>query len=156
MSYLNFISTIVSAIGMIFITYYVYKMAKVNDQKDKYLRYIYELYYQIENDTTIISKLSSNKEAEAEEHNQSLLCRHVKINSVMMLYYVNRFPGYNSARTELWKILIQLIAYPSDVELYDSFSIAFTSFCLRIKKNKFESQCFTIDPKKDGYANESF
>lgn len=148
---------IVSSIGMILMSYYIYRMSTLYTRKEDYLRYIVETYYCVENDSKVLVDLLENEDVSKDNATIEHLCRHISVNCTVMYYYIKRFPGYNSERQNLCHILLLISLKPmSSIHLYDNLSQKLVSFCLSIQKKRRDSVTFSIDPVKQGYAQEDF
>lgn len=145
------ISAPVSAIGMLFITHYVYKMTNKNSLKENYFRHMVELYYRIEKDSKkiVLSKTSASNVSVSELDNceKELACRRIKVNCTLMIYYLLRIPGYYKGRTNFECLLIELSKNPYETRLYVDLADFFNDFCWEFKGKKKENHTFNLDYK---------
>lgn len=141
----------------IVLTYYIYKLSNENNKKDNYLRYIVDLYYRIEDDSTLFLDLlhaSNSNQITSDEYRIKKLRRQIVTNSTLMLYYVRRFPGYYKERINFIWALIDISRYPQKAELYDNLVKEFNDFCEGIKKKKNKDGSYTIRFDRQGYPEE--
>lgn len=141
----------------ILLTYFIYKLSSENNKKDNYLRYIVDLYYRIEDDSTLFLDLlhaSNSNQITSDEYRIKKLRRQIVTNSTLMLYYVRRFPGYYKERHNFKLALIDITRYPQKTELYDNLAKEFNDFCEGIKKKKDKDGSYTIRFDRQGYSEE--
>ena len=142
------ISSVISALGMSFITYYVYKLSSVNSKKDTYLQNIAKIVDQIELYYYALKK-------EKDEDKKQLLQRRIVTNCSMAVFYIQRFPGYNDKRLDLVCTFLYISKNLDDWYM-DKLPSDFHDFCMEIKKNKRSSECHTFNSDKPGEKTESF
>ena len=104
LSFWNFLlesAPLISAVGMIVITYYVYHLSQKDTNRDHYLRYIVDLYYRIEDDSERL-RIDCSKDRDTNcsvcfQH-QKQYKRRISVNCILMRDYIKRFPGYYPSR----------------------------------------------------------
>lgn len=143
------ISAFISAIGMIYITFLIYDLSNENTKKDSYMKSIAKLYNTIEDDfksLTFIKLKSSNV-------NCNSYIRRIKANSILMCYYIERFPGYNECRNQLFHKGMLINYDPENEENYKEFVKEFSHFCLSVRKRKKSSETFPFED--NGYVRSN-
>lgn len=142
------ISSVISALGMSVITYYIYKLSSVNSKKDTYLQNIARIVDQIE-----IYYYALNKEKD--DGKKQLLQRRIVTNCSMAVFYLKRFPGYNNKRLDFICTFLYISKNLDDWYM-DKLPYDFYNFCMEVKKNKKSSECHTFNFDKPGEKTESF
>lgn len=142
-------SSFISGVGMIFITYLVYDLTNENTKKDSYMKSIAKLYYAIEDDFKSLSSTDLNTSCV----DSSSYIRRIKANSILMCYYIERFPGYNEYRNRLFQKGMLINYDPKNEENYNDFVKEFSHFCLSVRKRKKSSETFPFED--NGYVRSN-
>lgn len=143
------ISAFISAIGMIYITFFIYDLSNENTKKNSYMKSIAKLYYAIEDDFNSLSSLKSN----TSNYNRDSYIRRIKANSILLCYYIERFPGYNECRNRLFQKGMLINCDPENEENYKEFVKEFSHFCLSVRKRKKSSETFPFED--NGYVRSN-
>jgi len=148
------IATTTSVVVMIIMTCYFHRINYGLSKKENYFRYIIDLYYKIEDN---IRRISSDDSCKLIEIAQNSYYREIRVNCSLMLFYVNRYPGFYENRTRFEFLLNDIIAQPEDEHNYDSLAIAFSDFCQNIRKSsKGQKYHFFINGRENGYPEKDF
>lgn len=143
------ISAFISAIGMIYITFLIYGLSNENTKKDSYMKSIAKLYYAIEDDYKSLSSTDLNTTCV----DSSCYIRRIKANSILMCYYIERFPGYNEYRNRLFQKGMLINYDPKNEENYNDFVKEFSHFCLSVRKHKKSIDTFSFED--NGYVRRN-
>lgn len=142
-------SSFISGVGMIIITYLVCDLTNENTKKDSYMKSIAKLYNAIEDDFNSLSSIKSN----TSNVNCNSYIRRIKANSILICYYVERFPGYNECRDKLLQKGMLINYDPQNEENYNEFAKEFSYFCLSVRKRKTTNETFSFDD--NGYVRRN-
>ena len=96
-TYLIGVSTAISAIGMILVTYHVYSLTSESGKKENYFTHMVELYNRIEDDLSILADI---EKADSHAYLKEQSARRIKVNSTIMIYYLLRIPGIYNDRMD--------------------------------------------------------
>jgi len=142
---LNCIMGTFSAMGMIFITYYVYRLTNKSSRQDSYFTRMVDLYYKIEEDSLLL--------VDCNEMSQIHIVKRIEVNSTIMIYYLLRIPGFYKDRLNFMAILYDIAKDPYNCNKYIELSNKFKSFCweIRDKKKSSHSMSFDYDGKEFEY-----
>lgn len=139
------IFTAVSAVGMIFITYFVYRWTSYNSKKETYFSHMVDLYYRIEEDSKIIAKYNSSNNSTINAYQLEQCIRSIAVNCTLMIYYVQRIPGYYKDRQDFFGILYDTSLHPLDLNNYNIIAEMFKQFCWEIRDKKNKDYTFSLD-----------
>lgn len=134
---LNCIMGIISAIGLIFINYYVYRLTNKNSKQDSYFTRMVELYYKIEEDSLLLG--------DCKETSQIHIVKRIEVNSTIMIYYLLRIPGFYKDRLNFMAILYDIVKDPYNGNKYIELSNMFKIFCREIRDKKKSSHRMSFD-----------
>lgn len=146
------LADIVSAFAMLYLTYSIHKQTIENSKKDKYLRYLVDSYFRIED----CSKELANVSNPIDNSKKDYLKGKIRLDSTLMAYYIRRYPGYYRERNAFEMLLVDISRHPERKELYDELTDRFTKFCWGIEKKKRKNDQLTIRFDKIGYAKDDF
>ena len=130
----------ISAFGMVFMTYYVYKLTNKESKRDSCLRHIIELYYKIENESKqLISSEDKVDPTFSKEMNyqRGQSKRRIAINCIVMQYYLIRIPGFYKDRLLFWGLLHRISQHPDEIDNYIELSDRFQNFLVNYRDKKF-------------------
>ena len=144
------ISVPILTLATIFMTCYIHKLSNENAKKENYLRHIIDLYYRIE-DNLRYRKGDNIDELTVLVNNT----RELKVNCTLMIYYLQRYPGFYKNRTRFILLLNEIIDHPEYETNDDNLSNAFCNLCLNIKKDsKEEAIHIYINGKECGFPEK--
>ena len=140
-NYIVELSNPISALAMVFMTYYVYKLTNKSNKKESYLRYIIELYYNIEEDSKVLflNNLNSNQYQVRQAE------RRIKANCTLMIYYLLRIPGFYDGRLKFFAVLHDTSIHPNNVENYEKIADGFNKFCREIRDKSKGNHTYSFD-----------
>lgn len=142
------ILTLVTAL----LTYYIHRLSSENAKKENYLRYITDLYYRIEDNSKHYKGDEINRLTETARNQNT---RELKVNCTLMIYYLQRYPGFYGNRTMFISLLKNIIDSPEDEKNFNFLSDAFRDFCLNTKKDsKNEPDHFYINGREVGFPEK--
>lgn len=139
------IFTAISAVGMIFITYFVYKWTSYNSKKETYFRHMVDLYYKIEKDSIIIAKYDNDKNSTIDAYQFEQCIRSIAVNCCLMIYYLQRIPGYYEDRHDFFGSLYYTSRHPLDLNNYTIIAENFKHFCWEIRDKKKKGYTFSTN-----------
>lgn len=142
----NCIMGTISAVGMVYVTFYVYKHSSRSSRRDNDFTHMVKLYYRIEDDLKLLADMG--KENSLSFHQKQCLSR-IKVNCIIMIYYLQRIPGIYDGRMDFIGILYGLSNNPFDELYHSKFSEKFVDFCLALRDKKATSKLrsFNYDGK---------
>ncbi len=144
------ISAFISAIGMIYITFFIYDLSNENTKKDSYMKSIAKLYYAIEDDFNSLSILDDATSDDDYQH----YIRKSKVKSSLLCFYSERFPGYNEFRRQLHHIGMLINHNPIVAKNYEEYMNCLFSFFESVRKKKANGDfVFNVD---GGYQRRDF
>ena len=146
----NCIMGTISAVGMVSITFYVYKHTSKSSKIESYFTHLVELYNKIEEDLQMLNDTEKDQSStDALNIQQEQCARRIKVNSTVMIYYLLRIPGFYKGRLEFIGILDGISRNPYKFSEYSLLSERFKEFCweLRDKKKVNYSIPFNYDGK---------
>lgn len=145
-TYLIGVSTAISAIGMILVTYHIYSLTNESGKKEHYFTHMVELYNRIEDDLRI---LTDEEKEDSHAFLKAQCARRIKVNSTIMIYYLQRMPVFYKGRMDFVRILNGLSNTPYDKLYHSKLSEMFVDFCweLRDKKTTSNTYSFNYDGK---------
>lgn len=147
---------LVSALVTIITSLVVFRLTNRENKKENYLRHMIKSYYEIEDGRTRMIELNNlAKDSQHADFNlQKETCmREIKVNSTIMRYYLDRFPGYYNNRTEFGNILIDITHHPDEAGPYAKLSEIFQDFLWSIRDKKEKSHTYYLDD--DGYPTKA-
>lgn len=148
------ISAPVLALTTILLTFHIHKLSAENTKTDKFLQYIIDLYYRIEDDSCLL--LEQCALTNTNDENILKQCvRRISVNCTLMVYYLKRFPGYYKDRDEFEQSLVQIISEPTKEDNYNNLSYQFEKFCWGVRRNKKSANHYLLDINKKGYPDEN-
>ena len=121
----------ISTIAMLFVTYYLHKMANKASKRDNYMSQIAEIYNKIEENVKVLvshNNLIDLNEAEREKI-LALSRRCISVNSVFFIYYLLRIPGKYKERWKFFEILYAISRNPDELNNYVRLSEKLKEFC---------------------------
>ena len=142
----NCVMATISTVGMLTMTYYVYKLTSKSDKKEHYFTHMVELYNKIEDDWYTLSSLE-NGNNNAYNFQKKQCARRIKVNSTILIYYLLRIPGYYKGRLDFMGILYDISKNPYDFD-NSSLSEMFQEFCWELRETSKNSYGFEF--KYDG------
>lgn len=149
---LEAIATALSVVVMMCMTCYFHKINHELSKKERYLRYIIELYYKIMDASKL---LFSEKKDVLTEVTQNIHYQEIRVNCSLMIYYLTMYPGFYGNRTRFKFLLNDIIAHPEGKHNYDLLAIALGDFCQNIRKDsKDEGMHIFINGREDGYPEK--
>lgn len=137
--------TTISAIGMIIITYYVYRLTSEANKKEHYFSQIAKLYDKIEEEVLflVLDKNDGQKNVSHSKKEQS--SRRISVYSTLMIYYILRIPGYYDGRMEFMGILYRISRNPQNLDNYKELSEKHKEFCWELREMKKVKHSFSFD-----------
>lgn len=140
----NFIvdfSNPISALAMVFMTYYVYKLTNKSNKKESYFRYIIESYYNIEEDSMVL--VLNNRNSNQYQVRQAE--RRIKANCTLMIYYLLKIPGFYDGRYKFFAVLHDTSMHPNNIDNYDKIADCFKEFCWELRDKKEFAHVYSFD-----------
>jgi len=140
-NYIVELSNPITALAMVFMSYYVYKLTNKFNKKESYLRYIIELYYCIEEDSIILVSNSTN----SNQYQVRQAERRIKANCTLMIYYLLRIPGYYDDRLHFLGVLYDTSMHPDNIDNYNRIAECFKEFCWGLRDKKESAHIYSFD-----------
>lgn len=135
-------SAIMSSIATILLTFFIYRLTSRNSKKENYLRNMIDLYYKIEEDSIYLT-MDNSETATLPNRNQAQ--RRIKVNSMLMIYYLLRIPCYYDGRWEFFRVLYNTSCHPEIVDNYDRIGDYFYKFCWELRDDKKTDHTFSFN-----------
>ena len=143
-TYLSGVVSPITAIGMVYITYLVYKLNEDRNKLDMYISKVVELYMSIENLYSNIKKaIEDNDKDKIEELRMKL-----KMRVVLIRFYLKRYPDTSHSVADFDCALNHLYFEPENKLYYDSMTKEFEIFCFYAQYE--ELRPITIEKNKEG------
>lgn len=139
------ISSAISAIGMIAITYFIYKWSSTNTKKEAYFSHMVELYYKIEEDSRCLALYHSDDKATHDLYQYEQSVRSISVNCTLMVYYLQRIPGYYEDRLNFFALLYNTSNHPLEFDNYKKISEMFKQFCWELRDKKDNTYTFKLN-----------
>lgn len=140
-------SPLITAIATIVLTCYIHRLTSKSSKKENYFRHLIELYYKIEDDSTILAMNNIETDTMHNKNPERQAKRRIRVNCNLMIYYLQRIPGYYKKRWEFIRVLESTSSNPDNIENYEAIADYFKNFCwiLKDKKNTRHSFSFKYD-----------
>lgn len=139
------ISAPISAIGMLIMTFYVYKLTSKGHKIENHFTHIVELYHKIEEDSRELISFDNDTSACTLNGRQEQCGRRIEVNSSIMIYYLMRIPGYYKKRMEFLGLLCNISRNPYNQDYYTQLSEKFKDFCWEIHDKKKTKHSFPFN-----------
>lgn len=129
----NSVMGTISAFGTLFLTYYIYRLTNKSTKKENYFTHMVELYNRIEDDLRILADVEKE---DSHTFLKEQCARRIKVNSTIMIYYLQRMPGFYKGRWDFVRILNGLSNTPYDKLYHSKLSEMFVDFCWELRDKK--------------------
>ena len=139
------ISSAISAIGMIAITYFVYKWSTTNTKKETYFRHMVEIYFKIEDDSRVLALYHSGDKATHDLYQYEQSIWSITVNCTLMIYYLQRIPGYYEDRLNFFALLYKTSNHPLEFDNYSKITEMFKRFCWELRDKKNSAYTFNLN-----------
>ena len=139
------VSTPITAFATILLTYFIYRLRSKNSLKENYFRHMVELYYKIEDDSINMAIGNNKIDTLAGGYQVKQAERRIKVNSVIMIYYLLRIPCYYDERWEFFRIHYNTSCNPDNMDNYERIAEYFKKFCWNLRDKKKTDNSFSFD-----------
>lgn len=143
-------SSVASAIGMVLMTYYVYRLTSKANKIDRYFKNITEIYFKIEDDFRLLTIQTESCDITTKDKEvlREQCYKRISVNCKVMQYYITRIPVYYDKNLIFWELLGEISKHPDSVNRFDDFVDMFQDFCCNLRETK--SHIHTMSFNYDG------
>lgn len=131
-----------SAIATIAVSYLIYKLTTIEKRADDDFKIIVEIYFKIEETFELLKRQNLNTDY-LDDHN-SYYERQIKVDCMLLLNYIRRFPNKKYSTYNLEKTLIGIYVNPNYESDYIELASEFQNFCFELNPKRYPSS-FKLD-----------
>ena len=141
-NYLSGIFAPVSAVGTIVVSYLIYKLTSTEKRADDDFKIIISIYFKIGESFELLKRQNLNNDL-FDDHD-SYYERQIKVNCMLLLNYIKRYPNKKSSTQELEKTIMAINANPNHESDYIELAREFQNFCFALNPD-WNTSSFTLD-----------
>ena len=133
-NYLSGIFAPLSAFGTLFVSYYIYKMTSKESRADNDFRQIIKTYQRIADSYEMLKQY---KERDNNSEMTTYYERKLKVDSILMVNLINRYPSKNINKQKLIKNLYGINVNPNYESDYKELAENIQNFCYELDPEVF-------------------